>query len=84
MGRRGRRSLQGYADKRVAEDVDPYEINDVLSDECAKSVGVIRKFPLPFAYTKPSPAGEQCRKRRIKKKPSPAGEGGSRRLTDEV
>ena len=44
--------------ERVVEDVDPYEVNDVLSDECAEFVGAIHESPLPFAYTKPSPAGE--------------------------
>ena len=31
--------------ERVVEDVDPYEINDVLSDECAESVGAITNRP---------------------------------------
>jgi len=30
-------SLQGYADKRDAEDGDPYKVDVVFSDGCAKS-----------------------------------------------
>jgi len=36
-------SLQGYADKRTVEDAGPYKVNDVLSDECAESVGAIHE-----------------------------------------
>jgi len=43
-------SLQGYADKRDAEDVVPYKVNVVLSDGCEKSQGWFVNWTMKYLH----------------------------------